>query len=106
LNYKLANDWEWLPIGTLAANWTGAILDFVLQSVLIRVAPGYWGSLIINAIETGFCGCLTTVSTLVAEIMKQAEQLPFSMRVYRYTLATFVGAFIFGLCFLGWAYWT
>ncbi|KAI8111834.1 hypothetical protein M9435_004332 [Picochlorum sp. BPE23] len=106
LNYKLANDWEWLPIGTLAANWTGAVLDFVLQSVLIRVAPGYWGSLIINAIETGFCGCLTTVSTLVAEIMKQAEQLPFSMRVYRYTLATFVGAFIFGLCFLGWAYWT
>ena len=105
LNYKLANDWEWLPVGTLAANWTGAVLDFVLQSVLVRVEPGYWGSLVINAIETGFCGCLTTVSTLVAEIMKQAEQLPFSMRVYRYSVATFVGAFVFGLCFLGWAYW-
>jgi len=106
LNYKMKNTWEWLPAGTLTANWVGAILDYCLQTIQIRVAPGYWGTLIISAVETGFCGCLTTVSTLIAEIVKLAELIPFSMRSYVYTSFTFIGAFIWGLCFLGWVYWT
>lgn len=106
LNYKMKNSWNWFPVGTLVANWIGVILDYVLQSIQIRVVPGYWGSLIIDSIETGFCGCLTTVSTLVAEIIKMSELLPFSLRAYVYTAITFVGAFMFGLCFLGWVFWT
>lgn len=105
-NYSLKHGWDWLPVGTLAANWTGVVLDYVLQSIQIRVAPGYWGSLVIDAVETGFCGCLTTVSTLMAEIVKLSELLPFSLRAYVYTAMTFVGAFILGLCFFGWVFWT
>jgi fluoride exporter len=105
-NYRIKYGWDWLPAGTLAANWTGVILDYVLQSIQIRVAPGYWGSLVIDAVETGFCGCLTTVSTLIAEIMKLSELLPFSLRAYVYTTMTFVGACILGICLLGWVYWT
>ena len=106
LNYSLrAARFKWVPVGTLAANWTGAVVDFVLAAVMIRSSPGYWGSLIIGAIEDGFCGCLTTVSTLIAEIMTFADLLPFSVRVYTYATTTFVGAFVWGLAFLGWAYW-
>jgi CrcB protein len=107
LNYSLpGNRWDWLPLGTLVANWSGAIIDFVLMSIQIRVNPSYWGSLVLQSVETGFCGCLTTVSTLAAETMNLADLIPFSKRVYAYVGATFIGAFIWGLCFLGWAYWT
>lgn len=105
-NYSLKKkNLDWLPLGTLAANWIGVMIDYVLQSVQLHVSPGYWGSLVISSIETGFCGCLTTVSTLIAEIMKLSELLPFSLRTYLYTAVTFVGAFILGLCLLGWVFW-
>lgn len=107
LNYSLRRErFKWLPLGTLAANWIGVVIDYVLASITIRTSPGYWGSLVIGAIEDGFCGCLTTVSTLIAEIMTFADLLPFSVRVYVYAAATFVGAFVWGLAFLGWSFWT
>jgi hypothetical protein len=39
-------------------------------------AVGYWGTLAIQAVETGFCGCLTTVSTFVAEVRARCDRLP------------------------------
>lgn len=107
LNYSLRSErFRWVPLGTLAANWIGVVIDYVLAAITIRTSPGYWGSLIIGAIEDGFCGCLTTVSTLISEIMTFADLLPFSARVYVYAVATFVGAFVWGLAFLGWSFWT
>ena len=35
--------------------------------VLQRAPPGYWGSLLVSVVQTGFCGALTTVSTYVTE---------------------------------------
>jgi CrcB protein len=107
LNYSLGDERiKWLPIGTLFANYAGAIADYVLAAVVIKVSPSYWGSLVIGAVENGFCGCLTTVSTLIAELMTLADLLPFSLRAYTYGLLTFVGSFVWGLVFLGWVFWT
>lgn len=39
-----------------------------LQCVIQKVALGYWLSLILPGIQTGFCGALTTVSTFVTEV--------------------------------------
>ena len=107
LNYSSRSErFKWVPMGTLAANWTGAVINYVLAAITIRVSLDYWGSLVIGAIQDGFCGCLTTVSTLVAETMTFADLLPFSTRVYVYAAATFVGGFVLGLAFLGWSFWT
>jgi hypothetical protein len=48
----------------------------LLQSILQRrgTAISYWGSVVIQSVETGFSGCLTTVSTFVTEA-SLAQQL-------------------------------
>ena len=106
LNYKMkAEGLKWVPVGTLAANWTGVVVDYALAAVTLRAGLGYWASLVIGAIEDGFCGSLTTVSTLMAELVTFAALLPFSLRAYVYGIVTFLGAFLLGLAVLGWAYW-
>lgn len=43
----------------------------LLQCILQREAAtslGYWGVLMLGAVQTGFCGSLTTVSTFVTEV--------------------------------------
>lgn len=57
-------------MGTLAANMLGTAIDFGLQALLTKRGPslGYWGGLVVSALQTGLCGALTTVSTLVAEV--------------------------------------
>jgi fluoride ion exporter CrcB/FEX len=55
-------------------------------------AVGYWGSLMISAVQTGFCGSLTTVSTFVTEA---------SPGVLALTLVKACGAW--GASLAGWA---
>jgi fluoride ion exporter CrcB/FEX len=68
LNYQIEGNWKWFPLGTYIANMLAATIDFCLQAVLIRASPAYWGTLVINSIELGFCGCMSTVSTLITEV--------------------------------------
>ena len=70
LNYPGQSRWPWYPMGTLAANMLGTAIDFGLQALLTKRGPslGYWGGLVVSALQTGLCGALTTVSTLVAEV--------------------------------------
>lgn len=68
LNYQLEGNWKWFPLGTYIANMLAVTIDFCLQAVSIRASPAYWGELVINSIELGFCGCMSTVSTLVTEV--------------------------------------
>jgi len=71
LNYQIEGKWKWFPLGTYMANMLATTIDFCLQAVLIRVSPAYWGTLVINSIELGFCGCMSTVSTLITEVRWQ-----------------------------------
>lgn len=71
----LPPSWQWLPLGTMIANIVGSIVSIVSVSVEYRLEVGYdfdvtnfWSIGTLRAVKIGFAGCLTTVSTFVAEI--------------------------------------
>ncbi len=60
----------WLPAGTLAANTLGCVFDAAVSAAFWRNRLGrgeYWGSLLDGALQAGFAGALSTVSTVAAE---------------------------------------
>ena len=79
------------PVGTLAANvvgtWVLAALSTVSQSPLRAAAPASPAAAAVYGGSVGFCGCLSTVSTLVNEL----HSLP-AAAAYRYGLASFAAA--------------
>lgn len=70
------DDWEWLPIGTLTANVIGCIVSISMIATELRVGglDGFWTAGTIRAVKIGFAGCLTTVSTFVAEVAGFGDQ--------------------------------
>ncbi|KAI3426157.1 hypothetical protein D9Q98_008534 [Chlorella vulgaris] len=106
-NYKLHGSWAWFPAGTFAANMLGVCIDFGLQSILQRrgTAMSYWGLVVIQSVETGFSGCLTTVSTFVTEVVKFAEAIPENYHAYRYTAMSMAGGVLAALVLFGWSVW-
>jgi len=69
--------WEalsWVPWGTFAANMIAVVISLVMEGLELRyVHPGIngyeWLVAVLPAIETGFAGSLSTVSTFVKEIV-------------------------------------
>ncbi|KAJ2824606.1 hypothetical protein IWW50_003254 [Coemansia erecta] len=59
-----------LPLGTFTANVVGslvlAIVHILQTGVVVR--PSQASCYVLQAVADGFCGCLTTISTFVAEI--------------------------------------
>jgi CrcB protein len=87
LNGKISS----FPLGTFAANISGtAILgmSWDLQHVPLG---GVVGCQVLQGIEDGYCGCLTTVSTWVSELTALRRR-----HAYKYGAASIVT----GLCFL------
>lgn len=68
LNYRAQGKWAWYPLGTLVANLFGTSIAFAMLAVQTEQSLGYWASVLTEAVTTGFCGALTTVSTFVAEV--------------------------------------
>jgi len=63
------------PLGTFAVNMLGTAIEgmcydiqHVRVGVMGRVGGGMVGCQILQGVQDGFCGCLTTISTWVAEI--------------------------------------
>lgn len=107
-NYTLPGRWAWLPAGTLGANLVGCIIIFALQCPLTRSSSsslGYWGTLLLPAVQTGFVGSLTTVSTMVTEIAKLLEAFPDSIHGYTYVMMSIGGGVLSGFIVYGWAVW-
>jgi fluoride exporter len=107
-NYTLPGQWAWLPAGTLGANLVGCISTFALQCPLTRTSSsslGYWGTLLLPAVQVGFVGSLTTVSTMVTEIAKLLEVFPDSIHGYTYVMMSLGGGVLSGLIVYGWAVW-
>eukprot|EP00250_Pteridium_aquilinum_P002045 c12253_g1_i4 orf=257-1693(+) len=77
---------KWLPVGTLLANLTGASLEAVL-ALLLFVVPNQTAALLIGGLQLGFLGCLSTVSTFVAEVYTMHEG-PMRLKAYTYTILT------------------
>ena len=84
------------PFGTFAANMIGTA---VLASCLALQRSGSRGELqcqVLQGIDDGFCGCLTTVSTLVIEISKLDRP-----RSYLYVVASYGCGQVLMLLILG-----
>ena len=58
---------KWFPAGTYAANTLACAVIFAAAAVL-NVQRGYWGVVLLTGVQSGFCGALSTVSTLVNEV--------------------------------------
>lgn len=87
---------QWLPIGTLATNTLASMLEAVL-SVTNLAATNSNSTLIIGALQLGFCGCMSTVSTLVNEMSALHAQPPARWRAYAYPLLSIFVAFVLGV---------
>lgn len=88
---------EWVPWGTLMANMIAVVISAIMEAVELHYLdpqdPGYeWLVAILPAIETGFAGSLSTVSTFVKEIVDMKS--PGRQFIYCWgslVLAMFVG---------------
>ncbi|KAM0236214.1 hypothetical protein ACHAPO_005439 [Fusarium lateritium] len=64
LNGKMAT----FPVGTFSANVLGTVLLGMAWDLAHVPLGGVIGCQVLQGIEDGFCGCLTTISTWVAEL--------------------------------------
>lgn len=105
LNSKVAN----FPMGTFAANILGSLLLAVFNLLGRGKLPGnnrrivnhVMGCHVLNGLDDGFCGALTTVSTFVAELF--ALRTWFS---YRYGISSIMVGFAMFILILGSYNWT
>jgi fluoride exporter len=90
---------EWVPWGTVASNMIAVVVSVLAEALedryAVRGEPGYdWISTVVPAIETGFAGSLSTVSTFVREI---ADLHTTPTRMYLYGFGSLTFAMLLGL---------
>ncbi|KAK2385787.1 fluoride export protein [Trifolium repens] len=86
---------SWIPFGTLIANVSAACIMAALATTKIYVNTRDCDT-IIKGIQFGLLGCLSTVSTFVAEFNKMREGM-YPWRAYVYTLITICSSFFLGI---------
>ncbi|CZR57344.1 related to chromosome condensation protein (CrcB) [Phialocephala subalpina] len=97
LNSKISS----FPLGTFVVNIFGTAIigmSYDLQHVPLG---GAIGCQVLQGIEDGFCGCLTTISTWVSELSSLRRR-----NAYRYGAASVVIAFCFLVVIMGSLQWT
>jgi len=97
-NLRWTGSLMWLPWGTLIANILAAVISLAAEALNSRSLDpddsGYeWASPALIAIEIGFAGSLSTVSTMVREMFS----LETSKQSYTYGLITIVTSMLLGL---------
>ncbi|EIE22217.1 hypothetical protein COCSUDRAFT_42582 [Coccomyxa subellipsoidea C-169] len=106
-NYKLPGHWKWLPAGTFAANMIACLVDYLVGGIGHRVGSlGYWATIVLYAIRTGFSGALSTVSTFVAEVHAQMMLIPEVLHGYTYSIGSLVTAALLGILVYGSMVWS
>lgn len=103
------------PAGTFFANVLGtAILSMLFvvgRTVPVSVVPATAGlsdsyqCALISAASDGFCGCLTTVSTLCFELVSMSRVDGGLGRAYRYGSASALAGLLICTAIIGGAYW-
>jgi CrcB protein len=96
------------PLGTFAANMFGTAIEgmcYDIQHVGVgvngSVGGGIIGCQVLQGVQDGFCGCLTTVSTWVGEINGLRRR-----SAYLYALASIVGGFCLMVVIMGSVRWS
>jgi len=96
------------PLGTFAANMFGTAIEgmcYDIQHVGVgvngAVGGGIVGCQVLQGVQDGFCGCLTTVSTWVGEINGLRRR-----SAYVYAVASIVGGFCLMVVIMGSVKWS
>ncbi|KAM7256740.1 hypothetical protein ACFE04_012481 [Oxalis oulophora] len=85
---------KWVPFGTLMANVSAACIMAALSTVK-KAANTKDCDTIASGIQMGFLGCLSTVSTFIAEFNAMRES-KYTWRAYAYALMTICPSFALG----------
>ncbi|TLS30415.1 hypothetical protein PpBr36_03633 [Pyricularia pennisetigena] len=101
LNGKLTPSF---PVGTFTANILGTLVLAACWDVAHSGAGGIIGCQVLQGIEDGFCGCLTTVSTWVAELVGLAAKR--RRDAYVYGVASVVAALAVAMAIMGGFRWS
>lgn len=97
LNGKVAS----FPVGTFAANIFGtAILGMGYDLAHVSMG-GVVGCQVLQGLEDGFCGCLTTISTWVAELSSLRRK-----HAYIYGTSSVVAALVLMIAIMGGLRWS
>lgn len=97
LNGRIAS----FPLGTFVVNIFGTAILGMCWDLQHVPLGGIVGCQVLQGIEDGFCGCLTTVSTWVAELSALRRR-----NAYRYGAASVVVALCFLVVIIGSMQWT
>lgn len=92
----------WLPWGTLCANLLASIISIACQGILDRYGHIWkgedrWIQPLLFAIKVGYAGSLSTVSTLVKEVVNLQESHPSSAKFAIYSAATCASGMTLGI---------
>lgn len=97
LNGKLSS----FPLGTFAVNMFGTAIMGMAYDLQHVPLGGVVGCQVLQGIEDGFCGCLTTVSTWVVELSSLRRS-----HAYRYGMASVLGGLALMVVIMGSFRWT
>ncbi|KAH8909656.1 hypothetical protein BR93DRAFT_924642 [Coniochaeta sp. PMI_546] len=97
LNGKIAS----FPLGTFAVNVSGSIVLAMAWTLAHVPLGGVVGCQVLQGIEDGFCGCLTTVSTWVAELSSLRRR-----HAYVYGCASVIVSLAFMVAIMGGLRWS
>lgn len=95
---------KWLPIGTLSANILAACLMAALSTISKAVNTKRC-TILVSGVQLGFLGCMSTVSTFVAEVYAMRESRH-GGRALAYVVATVLPSFVMGTLIYSVPVWT
>jgi CrcB protein len=91
-----------LPLGTYTANVLGTALLGAFRALQsIPVPPSQNACAILQGLEDGYCGCLTTVTTFAAEVAVLKDR-----KAWFYVLVSWTTGQLFLVAILGSSIWT
>ena len=88
---KLCKSRKWLPTGTVIANMVGSLVAIAAVAIETRFTSGDQSSAsvhVLAAVKIGFAGSLSTVSSVVKEIVDITERYPSDGKGYSYAFAS------------------
>jgi fluoride ion exporter CrcB/FEX len=97
LNGKVAS----FPVGTFVANMVGTVVLGMAWDIAHAQIGGVIGCQLLQGVEDGFCGCLTTISTWAAELSSLKRR-----HAYVYGLASVVVALVLMIAIMGGKRWS
>jgi CrcB protein len=101
LNGELkSNKWQFFPIGTFACNIIASIISCLINAIFINMNDEDWSLThdILAATRLGFAGCLSTVSSMVNEVVEITEKHPhYDKRAFIYSYGTLASCCLLGL---------